>query len=55
MHCQSLNECFEHISAYADGKGTGYPLIVNTDNYHDYQEIIRNSLYIILSTNSNNE
>ncbi len=40
MHCQSLLECFEQISAYADGKSTGYPLIVNADNFRDYQEIV---------------
>ena len=41
MRCQNLTECFEHIRAYADGEGTGYPLIVNTDNFHDYQEIMQ--------------
>lgn len=41
MYCKSLDECFEHISAYADGNGTGFPLIVNTENYNDYQEIVQ--------------
>lgn len=40
MHCQSRTECFEHISAYADGESTGLPLIVNVDNFQDYQEIM---------------
>ena len=41
MRCHDLTECFEHIRAYVDGKGTGYPLIVNTENFHDYQEIMQ--------------
>lgn len=40
MHCQSLTECFEDISAYAGTEGTGFPLIVNTENFHDYQQIM---------------
>lgn len=40
MHCKSLVECFEGISAYANGAGTGYPLIVNAENFSDYQEIM---------------
>ena len=39
MYCQSITECFEHISAYADGSLTGLPLLVNTENFKDYQEI----------------
>lgn len=40
MYCQNLMECYEQISAYADGATTGYPLIVNVENYNDYQEIM---------------
>ena len=41
VRCQNLTECFEQIRAYADGEGTGYPLLVNTENFHDYQEIMQ--------------
>lgn len=40
MHCQSLFKCFEEICAYADSNGTGYPLVVNTENFSDYQKIM---------------
>lgn len=40
MYCRSLDHCFEQIRAYANGKKTGYPLVVNTENYHDFQEIL---------------
>lgn len=41
MHCQSLIECFEEISAYIDRKEIGFPLIVNTENFLNYQEIMQ--------------
>lgn len=40
MYCKSLSECFEQIRAYADGSGTGYPLIVDAENYNDFQDIL---------------
>lgn len=40
MYCSSLTDCFDEIRAYADGEKTGYPLIVNTENYNDLQEIL---------------
>lgn len=40
MHCQNLTECFEAISAYTNGEASGFPLIVNAENFSDYQEII---------------
>ena len=40
MQCQSLQECFEQISAYVDGEMTGYPLLVNTENFLDYRQIM---------------
>ena len=39
MYCQSITECFKHISAYAAGEPTGLPLLVNAENFKDYQEI----------------
>lgn len=40
MQCENTNECFEQISAYFDSKRTGYFLLVNTENYDIYQEIL---------------
>ena len=40
MHCQNLTECFEAISAYTNGEASGFPLIVNAENFSDYQEIM---------------
>ena len=40
MYCKSLSDCFEQISAYADREGTGYPLIVDAENYNDFQKIL---------------
>ncbi len=40
MRCQGLEDCFAQIGAYAGGAGTGYPLIVNVENFTDYQGIM---------------
>lgn len=41
MHCQSLIECFEQISAYTDRESTCFPLILNAENFLNYQEIMQ--------------
>lgn len=41
MLCGSTDECFEQISAYYNGKRTGHFLLINTDNYDDYQGILQ--------------
>lgn len=41
MRCKDTSECFEQISAYFGGKKTGYFLLVDTENYDAYQEIIQ--------------
>lgn len=41
MRCANANECFEHIGAYFNGDKMGYFLIVNTENYDIYQEILQ--------------
>ena len=41
MRCQNITECFEQIRAYAEGENTGFPLIVNVENFKDYQEIMQ--------------
>ena len=39
MYCQNLSECFEQISAYAEGSYTSFPLIVDTENFTDFSTI----------------
>jgi hypothetical protein len=41
MNCKDTAECFEQISTYFSGERTGYALIVNTENYHVYQDIFQ--------------
>lgn len=41
MRCNNTSECFEQISAYFNGKKTGHFLLVNTENYDVYQEILQ--------------
>lgn len=41
MRCNNISECFEQINAYFDGKKTGHFLLVNTENYDVYQEILQ--------------
>ena len=40
MQSNNVNECFEHISAYYNGKRTGHFLLVNTENYDVYKSIL---------------
>ena len=40
MYCHDLNDCYDQIRCYSEGNCTGYPLIVNTENYTDLQEIL---------------
>lgn len=41
MRCSNTSECFDQISAYFDGKKTGHFLLVNSENYDVYQEILQ--------------
>ena len=41
MRCNTTNECFEQICAYFDGEKTGHFLLVNTENYDVYQEVLQ--------------
>lgn len=41
MLCANTEECFEEINAYFNGEKTGHFLIVNTENYDIYQQIIQ--------------
>ena len=40
MVCHDLEKCFDQIGAYLEGTITGFPLLVNTENFHDYQEVL---------------
>lgn len=39
MYCKDVKECLEQVSAYVGREGTGFPLLVNTENYDDFQNI----------------
>lgn len=41
MECSNTIECFEQISAYFSGNKTGSYLLINTENYDVYQEILQ--------------
>ena len=41
MLCVDTKECFKQINMYFDGNRTGYFLIVNTENYDVFQEILQ--------------
>ena len=40
MYCHSLDGCLEQVKAYIEAKSIGYPLIVNTENFRDYQQLM---------------
>lgn len=41
MNCSNTIECFEQISVYFNGDRTGSYLLINTENYDVYQEILQ--------------
>lgn len=41
MRAANTSECFKQISAYFAGKKTGHFLLVNSENYDSYQEILQ--------------
>lgn len=41
MYCIDVNECFQEINAYSAGEASGYPLLVNVENYSDFQLILQ--------------
>ncbi|MCY1714911.1 BREX-4 system phosphatase PglZ [Caproiciproducens galactitolivorans] len=40
MECKDILSCFEEINAYCSGEPTGYVLIVNTENYTSFHDIL---------------
>lgn len=41
MECNTLDQCFERIEAYCQKEITGHPLLVNTENDHDFQSLVK--------------
>lgn len=41
MNCSNTADCFEQISAYFNGDKTGSYLLINTENYDVYQEVLQ--------------
>lgn len=41
MYCKTVNECFQEINAYCANKPWGYPLLVNTENFNDFQTVLQ--------------
>ncbi len=41
MYCDSIEEGFKQISAYFEGKCTGYTMVIDTENIKIYSEIIQ--------------
>ncbi len=41
MYCKTINECFQEINAYCACKPWGYPLLVNLENFNDFQMVLQ--------------
>lgn len=41
MYCKTVNECFQEINAYCAGKPCGHPLLVNLENFNDFQMVLQ--------------
>lgn len=41
MECNTMDQCFDRIEAYCQKEITGHPLLVNTENAHDYQCLVK--------------
>lgn len=41
MYCKTVNECFQEINAYCAGESWGQPLLVNTENFNDFQTVLQ--------------
>ena len=41
MRCQNLTTCLDEIRSYMESDVTGYPLLVNTQNYGDYHALLQ--------------
>lgn len=41
MYCKTVSECFQEINAYCAGKPWGSPLLVNLENFNDFQTVLQ--------------
>lgn len=41
MECNIMDQCFDRIEAYCQKEITGHPLLVNTENAHDFQCLVK--------------
>lgn len=41
MYCDNIDECFKQITAYFNGRSTGYAMLVDTENIGIYNEVIQ--------------
>lgn len=41
MKCNTMDQCFDRIEAYCQKEITGHPLLVNTENAHDFQCLVK--------------
>lgn len=41
MECNTTDQCFDRIEAYCQKEITGHPLLVNTENAHDFQCLVK--------------
>ena len=41
MYCKTVNECFQEINAYCAGKPWGHPLLVDLENFNDFQTVLQ--------------
>lgn len=41
MECNTMDQCFDQIEAYCQKEITGHPLLVNTENAHDFQCLVK--------------
>lgn len=41
MECNTMDQCFDRIEAYCQKEITGHPLLVNAENAHDFQCLVK--------------
>ena len=41
MECNTMDQCFDRIEAYCQKEITGHPLLVNTENAHDFKCLVK--------------
>lgn len=41
MHCKTVDDSFQEINAYCNGKPWGHPLLVNLENFNDFQTVLQ--------------